>query len=183
MLKKNEVFNFRIFDSPEKMYQELKKHEAKEPNSTRLVAGFCWPWSDIQKDGTLVNDVVIDKFAMPWEAKDKGKLAKGIPRWYEWAYDPGGFNQIGYIYTAQGFDFDYIGVIIGDDLRYDPKTKTLKGNIAASRDPKLKSAPAHFDSYVKNIYRVLMTRGMKGCYVYFTNKQTENYFRALIETK
>ena len=183
ILKKSEVFDFRIFNSPQKMYAKLKQHESKEPNSARLVAGFCWPWSAVKANGTLVNDVVIEKFAMPWEARDKGKLRKGIPRWFEWAYKPGGFNQIGCIYTAQGFDFDYIGVIIGDDLRYDPQTRTLKGNITATCDPKLKGAPAGFDGYVRNIYRVLMTRGFKGCYVYFTNKQTEKYFRSLIEPK
>ena len=118
---------------------------------------------------------------MPWEAKEEFKLAKGIPKWYEWAYKPGGFNQVGCIYTAQGFEFDYIGVIIGDDLEYNPVTKTLKANIKATFDPTLKKYPANFESHVKNIYRALLTRGMKGCYVYFTNKETEKYFRSTIE--
>jgi DUF2075 family protein len=181
MLRKNEIFKFKVFSSPSEIYDQLKIHEAEQANSSRLVAGFCWPWSDPDNNGELVNDVVIGKFAMPWEAKEGFKLAKDIPKWYEWAFKPGGFKQIGCIYTAQGFEFDYIGVIIGDDLQYDPVSKKLTGNINATSDPTLKKYPDNFESYIRNIYRVLLTRGMKGCYVYFTNKETEAYFRSKIE--
>ena len=181
IFSKNEAFEFEIFDSPDKLYKILKEKEAQKANSARLVAGFCWPWSDPLGNGELVPDVLIDKFAMPWEAKEDFPLAKGIPVWYEWAYRPGGFNQVGCIYTAQGFEFDYIGVIIGDDLEYNPVTKTVKANIKATYDPTLKRYAANFETHVKNIYRALLTRGMKGCYVYFTNKETEKYFRSRIE--
>lgn len=162
-LKKNEVFNFRIFDSPTRMYDQLKTHEKQTLNSARLVAGFCWPWSNPDSNGELIKDVVIGDFAMPWEAKEEYKLAEGIPKWYEWAYKSDGFNQVGCIYTAQGFEFDYIGVIIGNDLLYDPVTKKLKANIKATCDPTLKRYPANFETHVRNIYRVLLTRGMQGC--------------------
>lgn len=106
---------------------------------------------------------------------------KNYVKWYEWAYKPEGIKQVGCIYTAQGFEFDYIGVIIGDDLEYDPKQDKLTGNINATQDSTLKRDRENFDKYVKNIYRVLLSRGMKGCYVYFTNKETEKYFRERIE--
>ena len=90
---------------------------------------------------------------------------------------PEGIKQVGCIYTAQGFEFDYIGVIVGDDIIYDHENDCLIGNIEGTKDPTLRRGKANFDEYVKNIYRVLMTRGMKGCYVYFVNKEVENYFK------
>lgn len=68
-----------------------------------LVAGYCWQWSDSNPDGTLVNDVVIGDFDIPWEAKDGKWVIRGIPYWYQWAYHPYGINQVDCIYTALGF--------------------------------------------------------------------------------
>ncbi len=120
---------------------------------------------------------------MPWETHLKiTRRPKGYVLWYEWAYKAEGFKQVGCIYTAQGFEFDYIGVIIGDDLCYDPLSDRLSANIDATEDPKLRQGRDNFETYVKNIYRTLLTRGMRGCFVYFTNKETEKYFRRFIDT-
>jgi len=183
VLSKNEVFEFRIFDSPTKLYNQLAKHEAKKPNSARMVAGFCWPWSKtLDSAGALINDVRIGDFAMPWETHgDITRPPKGYVKWYEWAYRREGFKQVGCIYTAQGFEFDYVGVIIGDDLAFDPVANRLTGNINATKDPTLRRSREKFDLHMKNIYRTLLTRGMRGCYVYFTNKQTEKFFRSRME--
>jgi DUF2075 family protein len=105
-----------------------------------MAAGFCWPWSDPKPDGTLVEDVVIGSFRMPWEGKGEKKLAKGIPYWYQWAYDAGGVDECGCIYTIQGFEFDYVGVIFGNDLVYDPLSKAWIGRRENSKDPLLKRA-------------------------------------------
>ncbi|MDP4247484.1 MAG: DUF2075 domain-containing protein, partial [Bacteroidota bacterium] len=180
-LSKTELFDFKIFDSPSELYSVLKMKELEKANSARLVAGFCWPWSNPTKEGQLVKDVVIGDFEMPWEAREGHKLAKGIPKWFEWGYKTEGINQVGCIYTVQGFEYDYIGVIIGDDLVVDPTSGSLSANIKATCDPTLRKYAANFESHVKNIYRALMTRGLKGCYVYFTNKETEKYFRSRIE--
>ena len=183
ILSKNEVFDFRIFDSPQKLYKELAKHEAKKANSARIVAGFCWPWSRaLDAGGQLVKDVTIGDFAMPWETHgDITRPPEGYVKWYEWAYRPEGFKQVGCIYTAQGFEFDYVGVIIGDDLAFNAESNRLVGNIEATRDPTLRRSRDNFEMHVKNIYRTLLTRGMRGCYVYFTNKETEAFFRERIE--
>lgn len=180
MLTKSEKMEFKIFDSPQALYNAIKEKNDKNPNSARLVAGFCWNWNDPNPDGTLKNDVKIGDFEMPWEGKEGKKLAKGIPPAPLWAYDPRGVNQIGSIYTAQGFEFDYIGVIFGKDLIYDPTKKQWIGQMKESADPMVKKA-RNFTQYAKNVYRVLLTRGMKGCYVYFMDKDTENYFRSRIE--
>lgn len=180
ILTSTDDYDFRIFDSPEELYEVIKGKESGKPNSARLVAGYCWPWSDPNPDGSLVRDVVIDGFNMSWEAKEGKKVKKGIPLWYEWAYKTAAVEQVGCIYTAQGFEFDYIGLIFGDDLRYDPETGGLEGNPSASCDSTLPKDKDEFRKYVRNIYRVLMTRGLQGCYVYFVNKKTEEYFRSMI---
>lgn len=180
ILKKNEIFEFKIFDSPSILYEELKKKEEEKPNSARLVAGYCWPWSNPLPDGTLINDVKIGDFEMPWETKGDHAVGQ-YPVWYQWAHKPNGFKQVGCIYTAQGFEFDYIGVIIGPDLKYNKETDTLYGDMFETRDPTLRRDPANFETYMKNIYRVLLTRGMTGCYVYFVDKGTEKYFRGRME--
>jgi hypothetical protein len=88
---------------------------------------------------------------------------------------------VGCIYTAQGFEFDYIGVIIGNDLSVNNTSGKLSANITATKDPMLRRSAENFEKHVKNIYRTLLTRGMKGCYVYFTDKATEEYFRGRME--
>lgn len=160
----------------------LNEKEKEKPNSARMVAGFCWPWSSkTDINGELVKDVKIGNFAMPWETHDKiTSIPKGYVRQYEWAYRPEGIKQVGCIYTAQGFEFDYIGVIIGNDLCVDGKTGKISADISATKDSMLKRSPENFEKHVKNIYRTLLTRGMKGCYVYFTDKETEKYFRERI---
>ena len=182
LLTKNEKMEFRIFDSPQALYEAIKEKNREKPNAARLVAGFCWDWSDPKQDGTLVEDVVIGDFKMPWEGKVGKKLAKGIPEAPLWAFDPNGVNQIGCIYTIQGFEFEYVGVIFAKDLVYDPAKKAWIGHREETSDPKLRRAKEEeFVKYVKNIYRVLLTRGMKGCYVHFMDKNTENFFKGRIE--
>lgn len=180
ILKKNEIFDFRIFDTPDRLYNALKEKEQEKQGSARLVAGFCWPWSDPRPDGTLVKDVKIENFEMPWETKGDHGVDE-FPPWYQWALKPKGFEQVGCIYTAQGFEFDYIGVIIGNDLQFDKENQRLFGDIKYTRDPTLKRDTVNFNNYVKNIYRVLLTRGMKGCFVYFINKEVEEFFRSKLE--
>ena len=127
--------------------------------------------------------VVIGDFAMPWETHEKiGRPPKGYVKWYEWAYKPEGIKQVGCIYTAQGFEFDYIGVIIGKDLIYDPKQDKLIADISETADPTLRRNKDNFATYVKNIYRTLLSRGMKGCYVYFVDDGTRQYFEKYMET-
>jgi DUF2075 family protein len=183
ILRKEEQFDFRIFDSPKEIMDILNEKEREKPNSARMVAGFCWPWSSkLDSNGDLIKDVRIGEFAMPWESHDKlPSIPKGYVKWFEWAYRPEGIKQVGCIYTAQGFEFDYVGVIIGNDLCVDPSSGKLTADITATRDPMLRRSPENFEKHVKNIYRTLLTRGMKGCYVYFTEKSTEAHFRNMLE--
>jgi len=165
-------------DSPEAVENALKE-KLSLGNTARLTAGFCWPWSQPNSDGTLVNDVSLGYFTRPWNAKpDAKKLAKDIPKAPLWAYDPNGINQIGCVYTAQGFEFDYVGVIWGLDLFYNLDKGSWEADNKKSFDTTVKRSKDRFTEMVKNTYRVLLSRGMKGCYVFFEDKDTERFFRS-----
>lgn len=170
----NDPFDFRIVGSPQQL-RELIEERSRDGFAARMTAGFCWPWSDPNSDGTLVSDVHIGDWSMPWNAKpDAGRLV-GAPRAQLWASDPRGINQIGCVYTAQGFEYDYAGVVFGEDLRFDPDADTWIADRAKSCDRTVRSARADFDGLVRHVYRVLLTRGMKGCYVYFMDPATRDY--------
>ena len=131
------------------------RSKADEGHSARLTAGFCWPWSDPEPDGTLVTDVKVGAWQMPWNARpEAGRLAPGIPPSNFWASDPNGINQVGCVYTAQGFEFDYVGVIWGRDLRWDPASETWIGDSGASHDSIVKRSGDRFTDLVKRTYRV-----------------------------
>ena len=110
-----------------------------------------------------------------------GRLARGIPPADLWATDPGGIEQVGCIYTAQGFEVDYIGVIWGKDLAYDFDGQSWVGNKNESRDRSVKQSKTDFLQLVKNTYRVLLSRGMKGCFVCFLDKDTERFVRSRMD--
>lgn len=181
LLDKDDKMEFKIFNNPQELYDEINKKNEEKPNSARMVAGYCWPWSNTNPDGTLNEDVVIGDFKMTWEAKDDSRvLAPGVVKASLWAYDPRAINQMGSIYTIQGFEFEYVGVIFAEDLIYNKAENKWIGDRTKTCDPALKGrsiSEEQFTKYVKNIYRVLLSRGMKGCYIYFMNKDTEEYFR------
>ncbi len=178
----SEDFDFKIFNSPEELENAIKIR-SEEGYSARLVAGFCWKWSKKPKsDGTLENDVVIGDFKRPWNANPSAtRLARNIPKASYWATDPNGINQIGCVYTAQGFEFDYIGIIFGTDLVYNLDEQQWVGNKKNSEDTMVKRSKDKFTKLVQDTYRVLLTRGMKGCYVCFMDKDTERFVKSRIE--
>lgn len=176
-----EGFDFQIVDSVWALEGSIREKAARGM-SARLAAGFCWPWSPPRGDGTLVEDVVIDEFRRPWDAKPGNwKLAPGIPSASLWATDPNGINQIGCVYNIQGFELDYIGVIWGRDLVYRFDQQGWVGDKKESSDSVVKRSRDRFVDLVKNTYRVLLSRGMKGCYVYFMDKETERFVRSRME--
>lgn len=162
---------FKIFDNPVTMMDEIRLKNRDNPNSARIVAGFCWPWSEPRADGTLVNDVVVDNLSLPWEHKKD---------FWRWAHHPIGMEQVGTVYTAQGFEFDYIAVIFGKDLVWDPVNKIWKAQPEYSYDKMLKRNNPEILRHLKNVYRVLLSRAHKGVFVHFLDKGTEDYFREQI---
>jgi len=170
-----EAFEFEICDSPNDVYDKIREQNRNGKNA-RMLAGFAWKWT-AENEGNhngQIEDVVIDthNFRMPWNSRLNSTT---------WAIQERGVDQIGCIHTSQGLEFDYVGVIIGDDLKYDP----VKKEIVASYDnyfdstgkKGLKNNPEELTRLVKNIYKVLLSRGMKGCYVYCCDKELEAYLR------
>jgi hypothetical protein len=174
-------YDFRVLDSPQEVLDLIVDRNIPN-NRARMVAGYCWDWNSKRDPEAM--DVVIPRhgFAMQWNlASDQGL----------WIRAPKSVHQIGCIHTCQGLEVDYIGVIIGPDLivrngqlqtqpgkrsRQDQSIKGYKQELA--RDPLAATKKA--DSIVRNTYRTLMTRGMKGCYVYCTDVETAEYFRSRI---
>jgi len=163
---------FRIFENPSDMMTEIRQRNVEKKNSARIVAGFCWPWSNPNSDGTLVKNVKIGEFEMPWEKKDT---------FWKWATDDSGMEQVGTVYTAQGFEFDYIGVIIGNDLVFDNEEQRWTSKPENSHDTQVKRKNPNLTRHLQHVYRVLLSRAHRGVYVHFMNSETEKRFRSALQ--
>lgn len=107
-------FRVRVMESPSEIDAWLQARAA-EGYGARMTAGYCWPWSDPNRDGTLVPDVTIGDWSRPWNLKGD-RAVGGAPPSPLWATDPAGMGQVGCVYTAQGFEYDFAGVLLGPDL-------------------------------------------------------------------
>ena len=173
-------FTVEVVDSPFEMEMALRSYQ-EDGYSARIAAGYCWPWSDPRPDGTLVSDVVIGDWAKPWNLKGDRSIG-GAPAAALWATDSAGFGQVGCVYTAQGFEYDYAGVIIGPDLVIrDGRWVSVR---PANRDPDFRNrarvADGEFDRLVRNVYKVLLTRGMRGVFIFSTDAETQETLRGLV---
>ena len=142
---------------------------------SRMTAGFCWPWSAPRPDGSLVDDVVIGPWRRPWNLRSDKPL-NGIPSSSLWATQDTGFGQVGCVYTAQGFEYDYGGVILGGDMTW--REDHWVPDRAASRDSALRKAD-NFGDLVRSTYKVLLTRGLMGCVIYSADPQTQQMLAGL----
>lgn len=168
-----------VADSPQEMEAFLDARRAQN-YSARMSAGYCWRWSPEPKPGDpLPPDVVIGDWVRPWNLRGDRSVS-GVPPAALWASDPAGFGQIGCVYTAQGFEYDWSGVIIGPDLVW--RGDRWVTDRTASKDPVFKrSTPdADVDRLIRNTYKVLLTRGMIGTMVYSTDLETQEKLRELV---
>ncbi len=176
-------YDIQVFESPSEVRDKIYELNKKN-NKARLLAGYCWNWIKEGKNRSDVYDINIPErnFAMSWNLGNSST----------WAIDSDSVNQVGCIHTSQGLEFDYVGVIIGEDLRYeengiitdffkraktDQSIKGLKGMYKANPERALKIA----DELIKNTYRTLLTRGQKGCYIYCTDKALSDYLKDRID--
>lgn len=170
-------YDFRVFDDPSALRRVIVEKNRKA-NKARMVAGYCWPW--LSKKDKQAMDIVFPEydFAAQWNLGDDGML---------WAIADDSVEQIGCIHTCQGLEFDYVGVIIGDDLLIRDGRVVTDAGTRAPQDSSVRGyktlykkqpdqARAQADQIIKNTYRTLMTRGQKGCFVYATDAETRDYF-------
>ena len=170
-------YDIRIVDTPNEV-RDLIIECNKPSNRARILAGYCWAWSKAGQNDTNVHDIKIGDFEMSWNLGNTTTFA----------IDEDSVNEIGCIHTSQGLEFDYAGVIIGDDMRYENGHIVTDFTKRAKTDQSLKGirklykenpefALKEADEIIKNTYRTLMTRGMKGCYVYCTDKNLAEYLK------
>ena len=172
-------YDFKVFDDPNEMRKAIEEKN-KVNNKSRIVAGYCWNWpTGNTRNDTNYHEITIPEynFEISWNL-DSGEA---------FAIGENSINEAGCIHTVQGLEFDYVGVIIGDDMRYEnnhivtdytkrAKTDTsLKGINKIAKEQGQEEANKIADSIIKNTYRTLMTRGMKGCYVYCIDKKLHDY--------
>ena len=173
-------YDFRVFDDVNLLFESIKSKNTKSHAAMgRVVAGYCWQWKS-RKDKSEM-DVTIESqgFAKQWNLDSHGS---------SWIINPESVEQIGCIHTCQGLEIPYIGVIIGPDFiirngkvvtkpeKRDRHDKTMKGfKKLLKEDPDLAVEKA--DYIIKNTYRTLMTRGMKGCYIFSEDEETRDWFR------
>ncbi|MBB6635698.1 DUF2075 domain-containing protein [Cohnella thailandensis] len=169
-----DAFQFVLLDNPHSVYGHIKQ-KVNEGYKARMLAGYAWNWTDA-KDGNPngeVEDVLISEhqFSMPWNGRALST----------WAIDERGVEQIGCVHTSQGLEFDYVGVIIGNDLKYDPDTKRIYADYEEYKDKMgkrgLKNDNEQLTKLIKNIYKVLISRGMKGCFLYCRNPELRDYLK------
>ena len=164
-------FDFKVFDNPNKMREELRVKN-QESNKTRMVAGYCYDWNVKHRRGDW--DVLLeDNFKAKWNLEND-KV---------WAINPDSFEEIGCIHTAQGLEFDYVGVFIGKDLTYNPATRLIETHREAISNDDNSSgirsaAPAKAHQLILNTYKTLLTRGQKGCYVYCEDPELRKFIKA-----
>jgi hypothetical protein len=173
---KDPNFKVLVAGSPEEIESKLRQFES-EGYKSRITAGYCWTWNDPNEDGSLPNDVKIGNWSKPWNVKgDRG--VGGYLSGELWAIDPKGFDQIGCVYTAQGFEYDWNAVIFGPDLVW--RSGTWVADRSGSKDPAMRGiAPDHFETLVKNTYKVLLTRGLVGTLIFSVDEETQQYFESL----
>jgi hypothetical protein len=172
-------YDFRVFDNPAELHS-LVEMKNRANNRSRVVAGYCWKWPS--KKNAQAWDIELPEFdyRRRWNLDKDGSL---------WIVTPGSVEQVGCIHTCQGLELDYVGVIIGPDLVYRDGNIVTDATKRASSDQSVKGLKAMLkaepaaardlaDAIVKNTYRTLMTRGMKGCYVYCTDAPLAAYLRS-----
>lgn len=174
-------YDFQVVDSPNEL-RDIIIAKNKARNKARMVAGYCWKW--ISAKNPSLKDIVIDDFEATWNLASDGQA---------WIIKPESVNEIGCIHTSQGLEVDYIGVIIGPDMVVRNGEIITDATKRASTDKSvhgykklLKEEPEQAkqlaDAIIKNTYRTLMTRGQKGCYIYCTDPETQEYFLKFIKS-
>jgi DUF2075 family protein len=172
----DEYFSLDVADSPSEMEARLRVF-LQQGYSSRISAGYCWPWSQPKAD-FLFPDIKIEGWERPWNNPKESRVGEAPARSL-WATDPGGFDQVGCIYTAQGFEYDYSGVILGPDLVWRGDRWVARPEF--SKDNQVRKADlADFDRAVRNTYKVLLTRGMRGTLIHSVDAETQEMLKELV---
>lgn len=165
-------YDIQVFDDPVLMREELRKLNAKN-NKARMIAGYCYEWVTKNNPNSQVYDIVLPNgFNAKWNFASTGT----------WAIDEESFDEVGCIHTAQGLEFDYVGIIIGKDMRYENGRVVTDYTMRAKSDASLKGIKSTkrydlADRIIRNTYKTLLSRGQKGCFIYCEDKALSEFIK------
>ncbi len=170
-------YEFRMFDDLGDMHDAIRAKEG-EVGLARLVAGYAWEWKS-KRDRSAI-DIEVDGRQLQWNQTQ-----------IDWITSSGAIDEVGSIHTVQGYDLNYVGVIVGADLRYDPETQRIIFDRAnyfdkkgMENNPRLGITYSDEDlrRYVANIYSVLLTRGIRGTFVYVVDQELRRHLRQFVSS-
>ena len=170
-------FDFQVMNSASDLHDKIRDLNRMN-NKSRVVAGYCWEWASKKNPKAFDIQIAESNYKAQWNLTDYGN---------EWIMNPRSVDEVGCIHTCQGLEVDYVGVIVGDDLTIvngelltnpEGRAKSDKSLAGYKKERAINPAQAELkaDELIRNTYRTLMTRGMKGCYVYFTDAKVREYF-------
>ncbi|MGZ5543219.1 MAG: DNA/RNA helicase domain-containing protein [Limisphaerales bacterium] len=170
-------YEFKVCNSANEL-RDLVIERNKLDNKSRMVAGYCWDWASQKSPAAMDIEIDDSSFKAQWNLRTDGSL---------WILKSSSVGEVGCIHTCQGLELDYVGVILGPDFmvrdgivqtsaenrsRMDSSVRGFRKMLKANPDLARKTA----DEIIKNTYRTLMTRGRKGCFIYSTDPETNEYF-------
>lgn len=164
------AYDFKIYDDAQAMVKDIKAKD-KEFGLCRVVAGYAWPWKT--KGGKEDYDIEIGGLKLVWNSVAQ-----------DWVNSPNSINEVGCIHTVQGYDLNYVGVIVGPEISYDPVAKKLVIDPAKYKDingGRGINDPEELKRYIINIYKTLLTRGIKGAYIYITDETLRNLIKGSLK--
>lgn len=168
-------YDFRIFDDLNDMLAEIKLKNKKH-KLARMVAGYAWPWHTKPGGNSEKNyDIEIGDLKLTWNSTAQ-----------DWVNSPNAINEIGCIHTVQGYDLNYVGVIIGPELSYDVESRKFIIDKEKYFDINGRNGitdPNELERYIINIYKTLLTRGISGTYVYIVDDKLRNYINSVTRTR
>lgn len=190
------LMHIEVVDTPDEM-EHIVRTEFEAGATARMVAGYCWPWSKPDENKNLEKDVRIGGWHRPWNASSESFCANGEPPSRIWPVHDAGIGQIGCVYTAQGLEWDWCGVIMGDDMvwrtdrwvfrrgkqRKDPQADVMRVAKPGSLDPKVRTSTLDDDEFarcVRHAYHVLLTRASRATVLYSTDEETRRHLRKLV---
>lgn len=162
-------YDFKLYDSVQEMVGDIKKRDT-EAGLARVVAGYAWDWKT--KKGKAEYDIDIDGLQLVWNSTMR-----------DWVNSKNAVNEVGCIHTIQGYDLNYTGVIMGPEISYDPETRRIRVDAKKYKDingRRSAESPEELERYVVNIYKTLLTRGIKGTYVYIADQELRKLFKGSI---
>lgn len=165
-------YDFKIYDNVEEMVNEIKNKDKKH-KLARVVAGYAWPWHTKPGSKSIQrHDIEINGLKLIWNSTAQ-----------DWVNSPNAINEVGCIHTVQGYDLNYVGVIIGPEFSYDPINKKFEVDKEKYFDTNGRNGitdPNELERYIINIYKTLLTRGIQGTYVYVVDENLRNYLSQVV---